>query len=112
MTPTPDIRENPTDSEILDTPMGPNDAGADTIRDYLIRLLAQVWGAGEAFNRQRPFGNTGWEWELYAALAKAGHIHGTFDEDGYVEDMDTFAGRRLISSAIRGLAENGEDDDA
>jgi hypothetical protein len=91
-------------STILSTPMPPgNDAGASTVRDYLIRLLSDVWEYGEGFNGKRPFGNSGWEWELHAALAKAGHITGVFDKDGYIEAADEDAGRALIAKAIKAL---------
>jgi len=90
---------------VLDTPMGDNDANADTIRDYLVCLLADVWKHGEGFNGKRPFGNSGWEWELYAALVKAGHITGRFDEDGFIEDADRQAGDALVAAAIESLGE-------
>lgn len=76
--------KTPTALEILDTPMEPNDSGATTVRGYLIALLAAVWEHGEDFSGKRPFGNSGWTWDLYGALVKAGHIDGTFDEDGYI----------------------------
>ena len=41
--------------------------------------------------------------ELYTPLAKAGFISGTFDSDGYVDEMDTDAGRALITAAIKHL---------
>jgi hypothetical protein len=90
---------------VLDTPMGDNDADAATIRDYLLRLLSDVWRYGEGFDGKRPFGNSGWEWEVYGALVKAGHIDGRFDEDGYIEDADRQAGDALVASAIKVLGE-------
>jgi hypothetical protein len=83
--------------------MGDNDAHAGTIRDYLVCLLADVWKYGEGFNGKRPFGNSGWEWEIYAALVKAGHITGRFDEDGYIEDADRTTGDALVAAAIQAL---------
>lgn len=88
---------------ILDTPMSDNDSGAITIRGYLVALLAAVWTEGEGFSGKRPFGNSGWHWDLYGALVKAGHITGRFDEDGYVEDADGRAGDDLIAAAIKAL---------
>lgn len=90
---------------VLDTPMGDNDADAATIRDYLLRLLSDVWRHGEGFNGKRPFGNSGWEWEVYTALVRAGHIGGRFDADGYIEDADRQAGDALVASAIKALGE-------
>ncbi|OPG13660.1 hypothetical protein [Microbispora sp. GKU 823] len=98
------MSEGLTGAQILDTPMPPNDADAATIRDYLIALLSLVWDHGEGFNGKRPFGNSSWQYELYAALARAGHIKATFDEDGYLDDVDDTKGRKLISEAIRALS--------
>jgi hypothetical protein len=49
------------------------DAGANiTVRDYLFELLIAVWDEGESFSGKRPFGNSGWEYDLYAPLIQAG----------------------------------------
>lgn len=63
-----------------------SDAGDDlTVRQYLHALLSALWREGECFSGKRPFGNSGWEHELYAPLAKAGFIDlGVVDEDGGV----------------------------
>jgi hypothetical protein len=97
------MTSEPTPRQILDTPMRENDAGADTIRDYLVKLLAALWDSGEGFSGKRPFGNSGWEYELYDSLGRAGHIRYVEDDRGYCEDADTRAGNRLIAAAIRAL---------
>lgn len=94
--------------QILALPMGDNDAGADTIRGYLIELLAAVWREGEGFSGKRPFGNSSWEWELYRPLVRANVIAGSFcDADeccGYcLEEPDWDAGDKLIAAAIAEL---------
>ena len=68
--------------EILDIPMKENDAGAKTVGEYLIMLLLidQLWCEGEGFSGKRPFGNYGWEYELYHALACANAIEANFVE--------------------------------
>lgn len=92
---------DPTPQQILDTPMtGENDAGALTVRGYLLSLLAMLWIDGEGFSAKRPFGNSGWQWDVYAALGEAGHIAIKFDENGDVEDVNEEAGERLIRAAI------------
>jgi hypothetical protein len=96
---------DPTPAQVLATPMGDNDANAATIRGYLIALLATLWDEGAEFSAKRPFGNSGWENELYAPLAKAGHITGRFDEDGYLEDPDEQAGDKLLAAAIQALGQ-------
>jgi hypothetical protein len=92
-------------AQILNIPMNPdeNDAGASTIRDYLVSLLGAVWYAGEGFSGKRPFGNSGWTGDLYEPLVKAGIIPGRMDEDGYIDDWDPRDGYAAIAAAIEGL---------
>ena len=85
---------------VLDIKMQENDAGADTIRDYLKTLLSELWAAGEGFSSKRPFGNSGWEFELYVALVKASAVKGELDEDGYIDTVDYKAANKLIFQAI------------
>lgn len=94
----------------LDVPMQNNDAGAATIRDYLVTLLAAVWKNGADFNGKRPFGNSGWEYEIYAALGRAGLIAVQFDEGGYIDDGDFDAADRLIAEAIESMREVSDGD--
>lgn len=88
---------------ILKVPMLENDGEADTIHDYLKKLLTQLWADGESFSGKRPFGNSGWEYELYKALVMVGAVKGKLDGDGYIEDVDTTAANKLIFSAIKAL---------
>lgn len=88
---------------ILDLPMEDNDTGAKTVREYLKELLSQVWGEREGFSGKRPFGNSGWEGELEAALVSAGAVDGVLDEDGYLESVDEQAAYEAINSAIEAL---------
>jgi hypothetical protein len=75
-----------TPQQILSLPMDKNDAKADTIGQYLIRLSQQCWFEEEGFSGKRPFGNSGWVHELAKALIKAEAIDGELDEDGYIDD--------------------------
>lgn len=93
----------PTGIEILNTPMGQNDADAATIREYLVKLLTELWKEQECFGGKRPFGNSGWDYELYGALLDAGFISGERDEDGYIDDCDSAKGFGLIHKAIKSL---------
>jgi hypothetical protein len=92
---------------ILGLPMrSNNDAEAATVRDYLIALLAGVWSQGEGFSGKRPFGNSGWEYDLYTALGAADLIPITFDEEGFIDELTDDArakGDRLIAAAIQAL---------
>lgn len=100
-------------AQVLACPMDPavNDAGATSIGDYLHRLLADVWAKEDEFNGKRPFGNSGWKYEVYAALAHAGLIEGTFDEYGYLDTVDSDAADELVRSAIAGLSSSGGEHD-
>lgn len=89
-------------TKILDLPMGSNDANAHTVRDYLKALLKELWNEGEGFSGKRPFGNSGWEGELYYPLVKAGLVHGEID-GSYAECVDEDAANRLIFEAIEAL---------
>ena len=80
--------------------------GLLTIRDYLIRLLSDLWKDGEGFNGKRPFGYSGWESDLILPLVRAGLIPGTLDADGlYLETCDDKAGEELIAATIKYLGE-------
>jgi hypothetical protein len=92
-----------TGQEILALPMERNDAGAATIKEYLIALLEKLWADGESFGGKRPFGNSGWEFELYKPLIVGGAVAGKLDSDGYIEDLDNEAAADLIFSAIAAL---------
>jgi hypothetical protein len=92
--------------EVLDTPMGPNDSGATTIRGYLKALLTAVWRKEEGFSGKRPFGNSGWVYDVYQAMVKAGHVPGKLDQDGYMEHMTRDAKEQadnMIAAAIASL---------
>lgn len=71
---------------VLDLKMGENDAVAKTVRDYLQRLLRGVWIDGEGFDGKRPFGNSGWQDEVYSTLISAGFLEGRDGQpDCYVD---------------------------
>jgi hypothetical protein len=66
-----------------------SDAGDDlTVREYLRTLLTTLWEEEEGFSGKRPFGNSGWKYELYRPLIAAGLIEGgTLDSEGYVDSV-------------------------
>lgn len=94
-----------TQVNILDIPMVPshNGASASSIREYLKLLLNHLWMQGEGFSGKRPFGSSGWEYELYEALLKAGLVDGEFDEDGGIDYVDSKTAHHLIFTAINDL---------
>lgn len=93
----------PTPQQVLDLPMPPNDSDVDTVRGYLIELLRTLWREEEGFSGKRPFGTSGWAYDVYEPLIKAGWVDGTLDEDGYIERVDSRQAEALMDEAIRAL---------
>jgi len=71
-----------------------------TIRGYLNLLLSTIWREGEGFSGKRPFGNSGWEYDLYTPLVKAGVVRGEMDEWSCIEDVDEKEANRIIIECI------------
>lgn len=70
-----------------------------TIKEYFHRLLSTLWEEGEGFSGKRPFGDSGWEYDLYKPLIKAGALSGCCDDDDVCVDNLGEAGK-LISRLI------------
>jgi len=89
-----------------------------TIQDYLECLLTEVWQRGESFSGKHPFGDSGWEYDLYWPLVRGGAIKGTIDEEyGDVHIESTEEGHELVEMLIEhifsrnvggGYKKNGE----
>lgn len=88
---------------ILSLPMDENDAEAETVKDYLTDLLWSLWAQGEGFSGKRPFGNSGWEHDLYRPLVRASMIAGEIDEYGDIHSIDKETGNSAIFAAIAAL---------
>ncbi len=89
--------------DILSLPMGKNDAEAPTVGEYLKALLLALWEQNESFSGKRPFGNSGWRFDIYVAMIEGGAVGGTLDEHGDVNEIDTEKADALISDAIMTL---------
>ena len=77
-----------------------SDAGNDiTVRQYLMALLTDLWIEEESFSGKRPFGNSGWQFEIYTPLVKAGMVPGKID-DGELVDLDASAADELVLAMI------------
>lgn len=87
-----------TPQEILNLPVEGDCPG--TLRNYLRHLLLTLWTEGEMFSGKRPFGNSGWQYDVYAALLRAGVVSGELDEDGCVNEVDEKAADKLIKDLI------------
>lgn len=91
------------DKLVLDCPMGRNDIEAKTVREYLLTLLSTLWELEESFSGKRPFGNSGWQNDIYSSLVAYGLVKGCLDEDGYLEECDEQKASQMIFSAIKSL---------
>ena len=85
-----------------------SDAGDDlTIREYLEKLLSTLWDEQEGFSGKRPFGNSGWEYDLYKPLIESKLIEGKIDECGDIGKFDETKAneyvRKLILAAFYGV---------
>lgn len=87
--------------DMLDIKINHSDFDKDlTIRGYFHELLLTLWMEGEEFSGKRPFGNSGWEYDIYTPLIKAGVIEGTLDEDGYIQEFDNKKADKLVLKLI------------
>ncbi len=84
-------------------PMQENDAGAKTVGEYLKLLLLTLWDEEEGFSGKRPFGNSGWQYEVYIALISAKVVDGKLDEYGYVDEIDYHSADSIVREIIIGV---------
>ena len=96
--------------EILDYKYEFEDAEAGSLREYFKALLTTLWREDEGFSGKRPFGNSGWQTDVYAALVEMTAIKGRFyfyqDNDGVIhreglEDYDGVEGNKLVKELIQ-----------
>lgn len=88
-------------NEILALTTVRHDLGEEiTLRQYFYDLMSTLWCEGEGFNGKRPFGNSGWDYDIYVPLIKAGLITGSLDEDGYIEEMNDDEGSAFVLKNI------------
>lgn len=97
--------EKLNERDILALPMPKNDARAETIGQYIMMVAGKLFAEQDEFSGKRPFGNSGWIFEVYEALIRGGVLEGSFDEDGYIEKCDTNAGDRIIAGLFKFLKE-------
>lgn len=94
-------------AKILSLPMKKgNDAGARNVREYLVAIVRAVWEECDGFSGKRPFGNSGWDFELAEAFAgdTAGLIDLVYDDDGEV-NYDTRKLNKMVHLAISVLGD-------
>ena len=89
---------------VLNIELGDNDANAKNIREYLVALLGELWLEQDAFSGKRPFGNSGWQYDLIVPLIKAGLVGGAIDEYGDLDgEFDEETAYTLVANAIEEL---------
>lgn len=72
-----------------------------TIGEFLVELFSDLWAKGINFNAKRPYGSSGWKYDIYAALAAANVIHGVIDEDGCVSEINMIEADAIIIGVIK-----------
>ena len=72
-----------------------------SFRQYFYELLTTLWEEEEGFSGKRPFGNSCWQFEVYAGFVKHSLIEGTLDEYGYAERYDAKAADALAQQLIK-----------
>jgi hypothetical protein len=78
-----------------------SDAGNNiTVRDYLRSLLETLWYEKDGFSGKRPFGNSGWHYELISPLIKHGYLKGELDEDDCVNSYDSKEANAFVKQLI------------
>lgn len=70
----------------LDLPIPPNDAAAKTVREYLSILLSTVWEEEAGFDGKRPFGNSGWKYDLIQPVIDAGLVETEEEADRVIAE--------------------------
>lgn len=79
-----------------------SDAGENlSVREYLQKLLETLWEEQEGFSGKRPFGNSGWDFELYVPLIREKFITGALDEYGYVAEFHLEEAQAFVAALIR-----------
>lgn len=90
-----------TRDEILELPVMRWDL-CDTLsmREYFERLIIKLWDDPIGFNAYRPYGNSGWKWDVYVTLIKHKVIEGELDEDGCVKEVNEKAASKFVAEEI------------
>lgn len=91
-----------TNSEVLNLEFYSNDLDETlTIKEFFKRLLLRLWEEQDCFSGKRPFGNSGWYYDIIICLIHNKIIKGTTDLDGYLEDYDKDEAFNLIEELIK-----------
>lgn len=72
-----------------------------TLREYFKRLLTTLWHEEDGFSGKRPFGNSGWQWELASDLMKADIIEPSLNKYGEIKDMPSDFDKSIMEAIAR-----------
>jgi hypothetical protein len=90
-----------TTNEILELKLTLASGGDEiTIRQFFFELLKTLWIEQECFDGKRPWGNSGWAFDVYVPLIKAGLVKGKLDEDGYISELNDDAAKEFVLQNI------------
>lgn len=90
-----------TREEIFKLPVMRHDLGASIpLGEYFYQLFTMLWNENESFNAKRPWGNSGWDYDVYVTLIKHGLISGSLDEDDYIESFNIEEASQYVLNEI------------
>lgn len=93
----------PIPQQLLALPIIQTEVEVATLGEFFIELLSTLWRQGSGFSSKRPFGLSSWQYDVYKPMVEAGFLYGEFDDEGYLQDVDTDEADRMIEGAIRSL---------
>lgn len=73
------------------------------VREWLKRILKQVLIEEESFSGKRPFGNSGWKYDVYATFIENEIVEGELDEWECVVDVDQKKADALLLAIVDNL---------
>ena len=93
--------------QILALEFHSNDLDKDiTVKDFMKELLSTLFKEMECFSGKRPFGNSGWEYDMAICFVKNKIISGTIEDlgDGDIDiDFDSNDFDKMIQKIISDL---------
>lgn len=72
-----------------------------TIREHLYELFSDLFHQGEFFNSTRPWGNSGWQFDVYTALIREGILPGMLDSEGFLNKCDEDECKKFVIEMIK-----------
>lgn len=71
-----------------------------TMKHYFHMLLLKLWVDEDSFSGKRPWGNSGWTFDVFIVLINNGLIPGIIDEDGCVKEVDEDEAKAFVITEI------------